>query len=76
MARGKSLVGIPQYGNPPSYLPPYPRMASSVFQPTLPVQPSSFCDQLLNSQNIPSSSQIPTYPSASQQTQIHVSQPL
>lgn len=76
MVGGKLVFGILEYGNPPSYNPPHPGMASSVWKPTLPVQPSSYFDRLLNSQTIPSSSQIPTYPLAHQQAQIHVSQPL
>ena len=50
----------------PSYSPPYPGMASSVWKPTLPIQPSSFCYRLLNPQPAPSLSQIPIHPLAPQ----------
>lgn len=76
MGGGKPIVGIPQYGNLPSYSPPYPGMASIVWKPTLPIHPSSFWDRLLNPQTILSSSQIPTYLLEPQQDQINVSQPL
>lgn len=54
----------------------YPAMSTSVWQPMLPIQPGSFWDPLLNLQIVPSSSQIPTYPSTPQKYQIHMSQPL
>lgn len=73
MGGGKPIVGIPQYGNLPSYSPPYPGMASIVWKHTLPIYPSSFLDQLVNPQTIPSSSQVPTYLLAPQQDKINVS---
>lgn len=42
MAVGKPVVGISQYGYPPSYNPPYPGMDASIWLPTLHIQPISF----------------------------------
>jgi len=70
MAGRQPVVRIPQVGSNPRYL----GMDTNIWKPTFPVQSGSFWDQFLNSQLVPSSSQIPTHPSVPQQVQIHVSQ--